>query len=54
MAERIELQASYQDLLDNLPWNLWDGATAEALVAVCGLDLSELECVEPPCGFGRD
>ncbi len=54
MAERIELQASYLDRLDNLPWNLRDGATAEALAAVCGLDLSELECVELPCGFGRD
>jgi hypothetical protein len=48
------LQASYQDWLDSLPENLWGGATAEAFAAVCGLDLSELEDVEPLCGFGRD
>lgn len=54
MAERIELQAEYQDWLDSLPENLRDGATAEALAAVCALDLSEMERVEPPRGFGRD
>ncbi len=37
MAERIELQAEYQDWLDSLPENLRDGATAEALAAVCAL-----------------
>ncbi len=54
VAELIELQAGYQDWLESLPENLRDGATAEALAAVCGLDLSELEGVEPPRGFGRD
>ncbi len=54
VAELIELQAGYQDWLDSLPENLRDGATAEALAAVCALDLSELEGVEPPRGFGRD
>ena len=52
--ELIELQVSYQDWLDSSPENLQDGATAEALAAVCGLDLSELEGVIPPRGFGRD
>jgi len=52
--ELIELQVSYQDWLDSSPENLRDGATAEALAAVCGLDLSELEGVIPPRGFGRD
>ncbi len=54
VAELIELQGSYQDWLDSLPESLRDGATAQALAAVCGLDLSELEGVEPPRGFGRD
>jgi len=54
VAELVELQASYQDWLDSLPENLREGATAEAMAAVCGLDLSELEGVEPPRGFGRD
>ncbi len=36
--ELIELQVSYQNWLDSLPENLRDGATAEALAAVCGLD----------------
>ncbi len=54
VAELIELQAGYQDWLDSLPESFRDGATAQALAAVCGLDLSELEGVEPPRGFGRD
>jgi len=54
VAELIELQAGYQDWLDSLPENLRDGATGEALAAMCALDLSELEGVEPPRGFGRD
>ena len=29
-------------------------ALAEALQAICELDLSELESVAPPRGFGRD
>jgi hypothetical protein len=54
VAELVELQAGYQDWLDSLPESLRDGATAEALAAMCGLNLSELEGVEPPRGFGRD
>ena len=54
MAELVELQASCQDWLDSLPENFRDSVTAETLAAVCGLDLSELEGVEPPRGFGRD
>jgi hypothetical protein len=48
VAELIELQGEYQ------AWLLEGSATAEALRAVCDLDLSELESVEPPRGFGRD
>ena len=34
--------------------NLADSSTAEALRAVCDIDLSDLDSVEPPRGFGRD
>jgi hypothetical protein len=54
VAELIELQGEYQAWLDTLPPTLEGSATAEALRAVCDLDLSELESVEPPRGFGRD
>ena len=40
--------------LDSLPENLQDSATAEALRAICELDLSELQAILPPRGFGRD
>jgi len=53
VAELVELQADCQTWLDGLPENLADGATAEALRAICELDLSVLE-IDPPRGFGRD
>ena len=53
MAELVELQADYQQWLDALPESLADTPTADALRAVCDLDLSELE-IDPPRGFGRD
>jgi len=53
MAELLELQADYQQWLDALPESLADTHTADALRAVCDLDLSRLE-VDPPRGFGRD
>ena len=37
-----------------LPDNLRDSATAEALQAICELDLTDLLAIEPPRGFGRD
>ena len=40
--------------LENLPDSLQDGATAEALRTICELDLSELQAIIPPRGFGRD
>jgi hypothetical protein len=52
--ELIGLQAEYQEWLDNLPDGLEDSATAMALQAVADLDLSELETIELPQGFGRD
>ena len=47
-------QAQCAAWLEALPPSLQDGATAEALQAICDLDLSELQAVEPPRGFGRD
>ncbi len=54
VANLVELQEEYQSWLDALPEGLQDSPTAEALRAVCELDLSELQEVEPPRGFGRD
>jgi len=48
------LQNEYAAWLEALPDNLSDSATAEALRAICELDLSELQAAEPPRGFGRD
>ncbi len=53
VAELVELQGDYQAWLDALPPSLADSVTAEALRAICDLDLSVLE-IEPPRGFGRD
>jgi hypothetical protein len=54
IAELIALQSQYAAWLEALPENLQDSATAEALVAICDLDLTELEAIVPPRGFGRD
>jgi hypothetical protein len=48
------LQTEYARWLDALPDNQRDGATAEALQTIVELDLSELQTIEPPRGFGRD
>jgi hypothetical protein len=53
VTELLELQADYQGWLDGLPESLADTPTADALRAVCDLDLSGLE-LDPPRGFGRD
>jgi hypothetical protein len=54
VAELVDLQADYAAWLDRLPESLRDTATAEALEAITAFDLSELESLEPPKGFGRD
>ena len=54
IAELIQLQAEYQAWLDALPDTFQDTATAEALQTICDLDLSELQAITPPRGFGRD
>jgi hypothetical protein len=47
------IHIEYRAWLDSLPPSLEGSATAEALRVICDLDLSELESVEPPRGFGR-
>jgi hypothetical protein len=54
IAAAVELQVEYADWLDALPDNQQDSALAEALRAIVELDLSELQAIEPPRGFGRD
>ena len=50
----VEAQLEFAAWLDSLPENLQDSATAEALRAICEFDLSELQAIVPPRGFGRD
>lgn len=54
VAELMKLQAEYGAWLQSLPDNLQDTATTEALRAISELDLSELQAIVPPRGFGRD
>jgi hypothetical protein len=54
VAGPVQAQAEYAAWLDSLPESLQDSATAEALRAICELDLGELQAVIPPRGFGRD
>ncbi len=54
IAGLTDLQEEYAAWLDALPANQRDSAMAEALGAIVDLDLSELQAIEPPRGFGRD
>jgi hypothetical protein len=54
IATLTALQAEYGAWLETLADNQQDGATAEALRTIVELDLSELQAIEPPRGFGRD
>jgi len=54
VAELVVLQAEYEAWLEALPDTLQDTATAEALRGISELDLSELQVIDPPRGFGRD
>ena len=54
VAELTTVQAQCVAWLEALPNSLHESATAEALQEICDLDLSELQAVEPPRGFGRD
>ena len=48
------MQNEYQDWLDSLLPGQEDSTMAEMLEALVDIDLSELEEVEFPRGFGRD
>jgi hypothetical protein len=50
----VKEQVEFMTWLDSLPENLQDSTTAEALRAICEFDLSELQAIVPPRGFGRD
>jgi hypothetical protein len=50
----VEAQIEYAAWLDSLLNSLQDSATAEASRAICELDLSELQAIISPRGFGRD
>jgi len=54
VVELTALQAQYMAWLEALPENQQDSATAEALQAICDLDFSDLQVIQPPRGFGRD
>lgn len=54
IAALTNLQAEYAAWLEALPDNQRESVTAEALRAIVDLDLSELQTIEPPRGFGRD
>ena len=54
VAELMAVQAQCVAWFEALPTSLHEGITADALQAICELDLSELQAVEPPRGFGRD
>ena len=54
MQTLLELQDQYRAWRDALPESLVGSATAALLGEVCDLDLSVLEAVELPRGFGRD
>jgi hypothetical protein len=54
VAELAALQKEYDTWLQTLPDSLQQTATAEALQAICDLDLVDLQTIEPPRGFGRD
>jgi hypothetical protein len=54
VADLVQAQAEYAAWLDSVPDSLQDSATAEALRAICELDLTELRAIIPPRDFGRD
>ena len=54
VAELTTLQSEYCAWLEALPSSLQETAVAEALQAICDLDLGDLQAIERPRGFGRD
>jgi hypothetical protein len=54
IAELTHLQAQYLAWHDAMPTNLQDSELAQALQAICDIDLTELQDSQPPKGFGRN
>jgi hypothetical protein len=54
VGELMSLQTQYAAWLEALPTNLQDSSLADALQAICDLDLAEIQAIDPPRGFGRD
>ena len=54
VAVLMDVQRECGARLQALPDHLQESDAAETLQAICDLDLSELEAIEPPRGFGRD
>ncbi len=50
ISELTTLQGHFAAWLEALPDNLQDSATAEALQAICDIDLTELQAIVPPRG----
>jgi len=48
------LQDHYAACPAALPDSQPSGATADALQAICDLDLADRHVIDPPRGFGRD
>ena len=51
VAELTDLQTQYATWLDALPSNLRESTTADALQAICDVDLTDLQAIEPPRGL---
>jgi len=49
-----EVQAEYQQWLDNMPDSLLESPLGQKPEEVCGLDLESLATIELPRGWGRD
>ncbi|MBV8132311.1 MAG: hypothetical protein JO282_07365 [Alphaproteobacteria bacterium] len=54
VAGLVQAQAEYAAWLESLPESLQESAIADALRAIVDLDLTEVQAVIPPRGFGRD
>ena len=54
VAGLLQAQAEYAAWLESLPESLQESAIADALRAIVDLDLTEVQAVIPPRGFGRD
>jgi hypothetical protein len=54
VSELVAVQRECDERPQTLPESLQESSTAEALQAICDLDLDELQEIEPPYGLGRD